>query len=62
MVDTHICAILGQRSVGLLPNLLSVHLGCTAVVLGVGVVCGAAMLAEERRLQTEGGRALLTTS
>lgn len=58
LVDTHICAIFGQCSVCLLPNLLSVHLGCTAVILGVGVVCGAAMLAEERRLQREGERKL----
>lgn len=58
-LDTHICAILGQRSIGLLPDLLSVHLGGTAVILGVGVICGAAMLAEERRLQAEGESELL---
>lgn len=52
--DTHICAIFRQSSISLLPNLLSVHLGCTAVILGVSVICGAAVLAEECRLQTEG--------
>ena len=46
-INTHICAILGQRSICLLPNLLPVHLGCTTIILGVGVVRGAAMLAEE---------------
>lgn len=53
---THIGAILGQRSVRLLADLLSVHLGRAAVVLGVGVVSGAAMLAEEGRLQGRGRR------
>lgn len=56
MVYTHIGAVLGQRSVRLLADLLSVHLGRAAVVLGVGVVSGAAMLAEEGRLQGRGRR------
>lgn len=47
LIDTHICAIFGQRSICLLPNLLPVHLSCTTIILGVGVVRGAAMLAEE---------------
>lgn len=55
-IDTHICAIFGQRCICLLPNLLSVHLSRTAVILGVGVVCGAAMLTEECRLQTKAER------
>lgn len=50
LVYTHIGAVLGQRGVRLLADLLSVHLGSAAVVLGVGVVSGAAMLAEEGRL------------
>lgn len=49
-VCTHIGAVLGQGSVRLLPDLLSIHLGSTTVVLGIGVVSGAAMLAEEGRL------------
>lgn len=53
---THIGAVLGQRSVRLLADLLSVHLGRAAVVLGVGVVSGAAMLTEEGRLQGRGRR------
>lgn len=52
-LKTHICSILGQCSVGLLSNLLPVHLRRTAVILGIGVVCGAAMLAEKGSLQTE---------
>lgn len=59
LVDTHICAIFGQGSVCLLSDLLSVHLGCTAVILGVGVICGAAMLTEECHLQMEGERKLM---
>lgn len=51
LVYTHLGAVFGQRSVRLLADLLSVHLGRTAVVLGVGVVSGAAMLAEEGRLR-----------
>lgn len=50
--DTHVRAVLGQRSVGLLPDLLPVQLSGPTVVLGVGVVGGAAVLAEEHRLQT----------
>lgn len=49
---THVCAVFGQRGVGQLADLLPVHLGGAAVVLGVGVAGGAAVLAEERRLQT----------
>lgn len=54
LVYTHIGAVLGQRSVRLLADLLSVHLGRAAVVLGIGVVSGAAMLAEEGRLRGRG--------
>lgn len=42
----------GQRGVCELADLLPVHLGGAAVVLGVGVTGGAAVLAEERHLQT----------
>lgn len=54
LVYTHVGAILGQRSIRLLADLLSVHLGSAAVVLCIGVVSGAAMLAEEGRLSGRG--------
>lgn len=59
LAHTHICATLWQGSVRLLSDLLSVHLGRAAVILGVGVICGAAMLAEECHLQKEGERKVM---
>lgn len=50
---THVRPIFRQRRVGLLSDLLSVHLCRAAVVLGGGVIGGAAMLAEEGRLHQE---------
>lgn len=47
---THISAILGERSVGKLSNLLSVHLSRTTVILRIGVIGGTAMLAEKPHL------------
>jgi len=47
---THVRPVLGQRGVGLLPDLLPVQLRRAAVVLGGGVAGGAAVLPEEHRL------------
>lgn len=60
-VCTHISAVLGQSSVRLLADLVSVHLGSTTVVLSVGVVGGAAMLAEEGRLWGRGRQHVIHT-
>lgn len=49
LVNPQVRPIFGQRRVGLLSDLLSVHLCRAAVVLGGSVVGGAAMLAEEGR-------------
>lgn len=48
-VNPQVRPIFRQRRVGLLSDLLSVHLCRAAVVLGGGVIGGAAMLAEEGR-------------
>lgn len=50
---THLSAILGERSVGKLSNLLSVHLSRTTVILRIGVISGTAMLAEKTHLCTK---------
>lgn len=50
---THIGAVLGERSIGKLSNLLSVHLSRTTVILRIGVIGGTAMLAEKTHLCTK---------
>jgi len=51
-LHTNLSAILGERSIGKLSNLLSVHLSRTTVILCIGVIGGAAMLAEKPHLCT----------
>lgn len=48
---TYIIPILGYGGTCQLPDLLPVHLGCTAIILGTGVCGGATMLAEKGGLK-----------
>lgn len=50
---THISAVLRHGGAGQLADLLPVHLSTAAVVLGIGVVGGAAVPVEESILQKQ---------
>lgn len=51
LIYTYIIPILGHGSACQLPDLLPVHLGCTAIILGTGICGGAPMLAEKGSLK-----------